>query len=113
MPNPTQFIRVPTILQNLTANVLAGTAARIPYGNAAGGMIFVTAKDATATTITWYVADVSGGPLFPASDSNGNALTLTIASGKAYEIPGALYGAIEIIPVTNLATATLDVTLKS
>lgn len=113
MPNPTQFIRFPTLIQGLTANILAGTALRIPYGNAAGGIVFVTAKDATATTLTWYVSDVSGGTLYPASDSSGNALTLTIAAGKAYEIPGALYGAVEIIPVTNAATATLSVTLKS
>ena len=114
MPNPTQITRVPHLLTGLAAQVVGHAApARIPYGNAAGGMVFVTAKDAGATTITWYVSHTSGGTLYPACDSNGNALTVTIAADKAYEIPGALYGAAEIIPVTNLATATITVALKS
>ena len=113
MPNPSPIIRYPYTMPSMVANVVGGTPARIPYGGAAGGVVFVTAKDAGATTLTWYAAYEPGGAIHPATDASGNALTVTITAGRAYEIPGALYGAMEIIPVTNSATATLIVNLKS
>lgn len=112
MPNPSPIVRYPYSITGLTANVLGGTAGRIAYGGAAGGMVFVTGVT-LATTLTWYVSDTLGGTLYPACDANGNALSVTIANGKAYEIPGALYGAPEITPVTNSGSATLNVSLKS
>ena len=113
MPNPSPIVRYPYIIPATTANVAGVSPARISYGGAAGGVVFVTAKDAGATTLTWYAAFEPGGTLYPATDASGNALTVTIVAGKAYEIPGALYGAIEIAPVTNSATATIVVNLKS
>lgn len=113
MPNPSPIIRYPYTMPSMVANVAGGAPARIPYGGAAGGVVFVTAKDAGATTLTWHAAFEPGGTLYPAADAAGNALTVTILAGRAYEIPGALYGAMEIVPVTNSATATIVVNLKS
>ena len=100
-----------SVTASLTATNSASTSARIPWSANAGGMVFVTAVDSGATTITWYAASDPEAPPVPVIDG-GNNVTTTIASGRAYYIPDSLFAAPFIMPVTNAGTATLTVSAK-
>ena len=114
MPIPEPIARHSYSASGLNLATTAGTLPRIGYRAAAGGLLFVDTLTGGATyTITWYVAFTPGGTLVPAADTSGNALTTTVSAGKAYEIPGALYGAEEISPVLNNGTGTARASLKS
>lgn len=112
MPNPSPIIRFTDSVTGLALAPISGTPARIPYRGVAGGLLFLDTL-VTGTTITWYVAYTEGDTLVPAADTSGNALTTTVSAGKAYEIPGSLYGAAQISPVLNSGSGTARATLKS
>lgn len=114
MANPASIIRYLASVSGLTLATSGASPSRIGYQGLAGGLLFVDTLTGGATyTITWYVAFTPGGTLIPAADTSGNALTTTVTAGKAYEIPGSLYGAIEICPVLNNGSGTARASLKS
>jgi hypothetical protein len=112
VPNPSPISRHSFLVPNLSLAPIGGTPPRIAYRGVAGGMLFIDTVSG-ATSVTWYVSHDESGSLVPAADASGNALTVNIVAGKAYEIPGSLYGAIQISPVLNAGTATGKATLKS
>lgn len=94
----------------LTVTADAATTPVVSFGPSAGGMVFVTALS-TATTLNWYATysrDVTPGAV---SDGTADVST-TVAAGKSYPIPDALYGAPFIAIVTNAGTASVVITVK-
>ena len=112
--NPTSISRATFSIDGLNLAVSGGSPSRISYRGVAGGLLFVDTLTGGATyTITWYAAFTEGGTLVPAADTSGNALTTTVTAGKAYEIPGSLYGAVQIAPVLNNGSGAARATLKA
>jgi len=88
------------------------TAYRIPYRASAGGLLFINTL-VTGTTISWHVAYNDGDLPVPLCDASGNALTTTVLAGRAYEIPGAAYGAVQVCAVINAGTCTAQAVVKA
>ena len=114
MPSPAQITRYSVQLPALNLGVITDTPTKITYTGFAGGLLFVdTLTGGSTYTITWYAAFTEGGSLVPVADTSGKALTTTVTAGKAYEIPGSLYGATQIAPILNSGSGTARATLKS
>lgn len=94
----------------------ATTSAPFGFGNMAGGLVFCTS--ATAADGTTPLATITVGfyahfdPEQPASqlaDSINAAVTITMAPGRCYELPAALFGAsqVRIVPTTANQTCRI------
>ena len=95
---------------SLAITASAATTAEIGYEGWASGMVYVP-SGSSLTSLTWYVAPVSGGTYVAAQDGAGNAKTSTVSAGKAVPIPADLLGAGALKAVGN-TTGTIDVSLK-
>lgn len=95
-------IRRESSKNSFSLNTAVGTTQEIPYLYYAGGMIFVP-TGSSITSLTWHVAPEAGGTYLPAQDSDGAAVTQTVAAAKAYPIPEALFGAPYIKAVVDAA----------
>ena len=90
----------------------AATAYRIPYRASAGGLLFINSL-VTGTTITWHVCSDDGVTPGPLCDASGNAVTTPVVAGKAYDIPAAAYGAVQVCAVINAGTCTAQAVVKA
>jgi hypothetical protein len=95
----------------LTAS--ASTTERIPYRNAAGGVLTVGSVAGGATTITWWSMTEPGATPVQILDVSGNAVTTTITANTVRLIPDSLYGCHILVPVLNAGTASVTYTGKS
>ena len=96
-----------------TVGTTAATAYRIPYRASAGGLLFINSL-VTGTTITWHVCfDDGASTPVPLCDASGNALTTPVVTGKAYAIPDAAYGAVQVCAVINAGTCTAQAVVKA
>jgi len=77
----------------------------------AGGEIFNPTGN-TVATLTFYVAPSVDDTFIAAYDSAGAAVTLTVASGKAYPIPAAVFGA-GALQITGDVADTIHLTFKA
>ena len=107
---PNKIERLSSVTTAVVATNSASTSPKIPFGAAGGGMIIVDAVS-SATSITWHAA--FGPELTPVPvNADGSGVTTAIASGNAYALPDALFGAPYIVAVTNAGTATFRVCVK-
>ena len=97
-------------LSPLALNTATGTTAEIQYKKAAGGMIHIP-TGSSITSLTWHTSH-DGTTYVAAQDSEGAAVTQTVAAAKSYPIPDALYGAPYLKAVSN-ASGNVHVTLKA
>jgi hypothetical protein len=84
-------------------------------GTFAGGMLYViSTSTGAAQTISWRAKFSPSSPSYKLYDSTNAAITTTIQAGRCYEIPGELFGAIQISAVCDTAgqTAAVRVTVK-
>jgi hypothetical protein len=107
---PQKLERLNSVNGSVTATNSAATSPKIPFGAVAGGMIHVSAVS-SATTITWHVAFGQEETPVPLN-SDGAAVTTTIAASNAYALPDALFGAPYIVAVVNAGTATFRASVK-
>ena len=77
---------------------------------AAGGLIFIP-DAAPMVSLTYYAAPDSGGTFLPLHDSEGTAITQTVAAGKAYDLPSSCYGAGALKIVAD-AAGTVELSVK-
>ena len=84
-------------------------------GTAAGGLLYViSTSTGGAKTVSWRGKFSPSSPSYKLYDSTNAAITATIQAGRCYEIPGELYGAIQVSAVADTAgqSAVVRVSVK-
>ncbi len=78
----------------------------VDFRFASGGIVHVPSAFATAATFVFYVNDtaVHDESYWPLYDSDGGPVQITVAAGKSYELPGALFAA-KFFRIVNAAGA--------
>lgn len=99
-----------SIQQPLTVDTVLADAEELGFSDWITGIVYVP-SGSTITSLTWYAAYERGGTFYAAYDSNGDAVTQTVAATKAYPIPLALAGAVALKAVGD-ADGTVYVSLK-
>lgn len=108
---PNKIERYHSVTGQIIATSSSSTSPKIPFGAAAGGMIVVESVAGGASSLSWMVA--FGPEATPATANDGTAdVSTTIAAGKAYPIPDAVFAAPFLIAVTNAGTATFRICVK-
>lgn len=108
---PNKIERYSSVTSQIVATNNPATSPKIPFGAAAGGMIVVDSVAGGATSLSWSVA--VGPEATPATANDGTAdVSTTIAAGKAYPIPDAVFAAPFLVAVTNAGTATFRLCVK-
>ena len=102
--------RFSNTIPSVTVDTTAAACQEIPFGPYAGGMLFIPAGS-SVTTLTWWAAEEPGGTYLAASDEDGTAITQTVAAGKSYQLPLALYGCRALKAVSD-AAGVMGVSLK-
>lgn len=89
----------------------ASSSTVVPYGGAAGGTIFVP-TGSSITTLTFHVAPGKASDMVALYNTSNTAVTLTVASDRAYPIPDECYGS-HSFTVTGNASGTVTVVTKT
>lgn len=101
--------RFSTTLLEVTAGATVANSQEILYGEYTSGEVHI-ASGSVITELTWYSAPKAGGTYEPAQDYDGVAVTQTVAAGKAYPIPLALFGNVAIKAVATAGTKDRAIT---
>lgn len=104
------FARNHNTLSEVSVAVAVASSTEIPFQSYSGGIVYVPVGS-SLTTITWYVASKPGGTYTEANDEDGQPVVQTVAAGKAYAIPSALFAAAGLKAVGD-AAETVAMSLK-
>ena len=108
------FQRTCTIV-TATADTAVAASTVIPFGNFAGGQVFVP-TGSSITALTWYGSH-DGTTFLPIEDGAGNAVTSifssSAAAAKSCLIPAACFGCAFLKAVASGAAGTIYLSLKS
>ena len=96
--------------ESVALNTAVGTTGEINYINYCGGTIHVPSSS-SITSLTWHSSNEPGGTFVASYDKDGAAVTQTVAAGRSYPIPDALFGSRAIKAVADAAESVL-VSLK-
>lgn len=107
---PHKIERLSSVGEPITVSATAADNKKIPYG-ASGGGLFVVDSVSTAASLNWFVATGPEATPVPVV-VDGIDLATSIAAGKAYALPEALFGAPFIVAASNAGTATIRVCVK-
>jgi hypothetical protein len=86
------------------------TAAAIPFGSYAGGILHIVSG--AGVTLSFYGAVKEGGTRVQIYDSSNAAVARTVATGRAYAIPDECFGFEQIFIVADAALVA-NINLKS
>lgn len=78
------------------------TTARLDISKFSSGTVHIPSGE-TVVTLTFYSAPNSAGTFLPLYDTAGNAVTLTVVNGRAYQIPAAVFGSAIVKMIGNVA----------
>jgi hypothetical protein len=69
----------------------------VPLGTSAGGMLHcISTSTSGPITVSWYAQYAAESPSFKLYDSANVVVTNIIAPGNCYEMPSALFGAVQV-----------------
>lgn len=103
--------RLSSVTSTVVCTNSAATSPKVPFGAAAGAVFIVDSVASGATSLAWHVS--FGPELTPVPVNDGTAdVSTTIAAGKAYAVPDALFAAPFIVAVTNSGTASIRLCVK-
>ena len=86
------------------------TTEEIPFENITGGTIHIPAAS-PITSLTYNAAPASGGTYLPLYDKAVTAVTQTVAAGRCYELPTAVFGC-GALKITVNAAGLVDLSVK-
>jgi hypothetical protein len=96
--------------EGVVAATSLANSTEILFSQWAGAQVYVP-TGASATSLTWYSAPVSGGAFLPVQDGAGVAVTSTISGGMCCLIPAACFGCGVLKAVAN-AEVSLKIHFK-
>ena len=108
---PSKIERLCSVTDAIAVGSSASAGKRIPFGAASGGMVFVESVGGGAASLSWYAAVGPEATAVQASDGTAD-LTTSIAAGRAYPLPDALFAAPFIVAVTDVGTASIRISVK-
>lgn len=89
-----------SISQSISIDIFANGGIAIPTGSG-------------ITSLSFYVSS-NGITYYPAYDTTNTQITTTVAAGRSYPLPSAVFGHRFLMIITNSSTPEhLDITLKS
>lgn len=108
------MLRGSTVGESLALTNSASTSAGFSMAGGAGAIVLVESVSGAASLTFSVKADPSSATAFSfIPDGSTTAVSQPIAAGVAFDLPGGLFAARWIIPVTNAGTATIRVVVKT
>jgi len=109
------MLRGATVVETLAATNSAATSAGFSMAGGAGALVLVSSVSGGASALTFVVkSDPASADNFTfIPDSSTTAVSQPISAGVAFELPGGLFAARWVIPVTNAGTASIRVVVKT
>jgi len=84
----------------VTVSATLASCKAFPMGSFCGGIIEIP-TGSSVTSLTFYHGMTETGDFWPLHDSDGNAITMTVAADKAYSQPDDLNEAVYVKAVAN------------
>ena len=107
---PNKIERLSSATGSIVVTASASTSPPITFGAAAGGVMYVTGVS-SATKVAWHSASSRESTPLPMF-ADGSAVETSIAAGRAYPLPDALFASQFIVAVTDAGTATIQISVK-